>query len=167
MRHAKPYRKLSRQRSHYRALMRNLALGLFENERIVTTLAKAKEVRRFVDSIITLAKAGGMHDRRRAFALMGNKTITTSEGTRDPLQKVFTEFSKRYESRPGGYTRIIKLGYRPGDAAPKAILELVDAKPLKVVEGDKEEKAPKKKSAVTTKAKTKTAKSKAKKEEAA
>lgn len=129
MRHARPYRKLSRQRSHYNALMRNLALGLFLNERITTTLAKAKEVRGFIDQIITLAKSGTLHDRRRAFSLLGNKKVWSTEAEKsiDPLQKVFTEFSKRYEKRPGGYTRIIKLGYRPGDGAPRAILELVDA----------------------------------------
>lgn len=148
MRHAKPYRKLSRQRSHYRSLMRNLAWALFDHERITTTLAKAKEVRRFVDSIIGLAKAGTLHDRRRAFALMGNKTVLNSEtGERtDPLTKVFSEFGKRYANRPGGYTRIIQMGTRPGDAAPKVILELVDAN-LKAVEGGSDEEKPAKRTA--------------------
>jgi large subunit ribosomal protein L17 len=138
MRHAKPYRKLSRQRSHYTALMRNLALSLFEKERIRTTLTKAKEMRGFVEGIIELGKTGGLHNRRRAFALMGNKTISTSEGDRrDPLVKVFGELATRYASRKGGYTRIYKLGNRPGDAAPMALIELVDAK-LEVVSGKPE-----------------------------
>jgi len=135
MRHAKPYRKLSRQRSHYTALMRNLALSLIEKERIRTTLAKAKEMRGFVEGIIELGKTGGLHNRRRAFALIGNKTIQTSSGDRrDPLAKVFGEFATRYANRKGGYTRIYKLGCRPGDAAPMALIELVDAN-LEVVAG--------------------------------
>lgn len=132
MRHAKPYRKLSRQRSHYRALMRNLAFSLFQFERVRTTLAKAKEARRFVEQIITLAKSGTLADRRRAFALMGNK-VGTQSGLKttlpkDILDKVFKELGPRYASRAGGYTRIIRLGARPGDSAPMAYLELVDAK---------------------------------------
>ncbi len=128
MRHAKPYRKLSRQRSHYRALMRNMALSLFMHERIRTTVTKAKEVRRFIDKIIGLGKSGTAHDRRRAFALMGNK-LDNSTGRRvDVLEKVFGDLAKRYSSRRGGYTRIIKAGVRPGDASPMAWLELVDGK---------------------------------------
>src|SRR3954464_5746596 len=97
-RHAKPYRKLSRQRSHYRALMRNLALALFQHERIETTVHKAKEVRRFVDKLITLGKKGGMHNRRRAFSLFGNIITKGAEGKRVDIigEKVFGEFAKRY-----------------------------------------------------------------------
>ncbi len=128
MRHQKPYRKLSRQRSHYRALMRNMTFSLLQHERINTTLAKAKEVRPFVDKIITLAKAGGLHARRQAFALMGNKVGTAQGETFDLIGKVFQDASKKFKSQ-GGYTRIIRLGRRPGDAAPMAILELVGAAP--------------------------------------
>ncbi len=155
MRHAKPYRKLSRQRSHYRSLMRNLALALFEKERIQTTLTKAKEVRRFVDKIIGFAKGGTLADRRQAFALLGNITIATDGiKQKDPLTKVFGDIAKRVANRPGGYTRIIKVGYRAGDAAPMAILELVDSKIVSKTEEPKEEGS-KKKPAAKAKAKTK------------
>jgi large subunit ribosomal protein L17 len=130
--------------------MRNLALSLIEKERIRTTLTKAKEMRGFVEGIIELGKSGGLHNRRRAFGLMGNKTISTGSGERrDPLVKVFGELATRYASRKGGYTRIYKLGNRPGDAAPMALIELVDAK-LEVVSGKPEaaqtESKPKKES---------------------
>ena len=128
MRHARPYRKLSRQRSHYRAMMRNLALALFEHERITTTWAKAKEARSFVDQIITLAKEGGLHARRRAMALMGNKVIHLSKTEKfDIVGKVFDDIAPRVKNRKGGYTRIIRLAReRAGDAAPMVIFELVD-----------------------------------------
>lgn len=147
MRHQKPYRKLSRQRSHYTALMRNLALGLFEHERIRTTLTKAKESRRFIEKIITLGKRNTLQARRQAFALMGNKTLKgtgTGKGQRiDIVGKVFKEISVRFKNRQGGYVRIVRLGTRPGDAAPMAYLELVDAKvktkaPKKTKESEKE-----------------------------
>ena len=139
MRHQKPYRKLSRQRSHYRALMRNMAFSLFQEERIRTTLVKAKEVRGFVDEILTLAKAGTLHDRRRAMALMGNKSGTADGKKVDVIGHVFKELAPRMAKRAGGYTRIIRLGCRPGDAAPMAYLEFADAKPVKT----KAAKAPK------------------------
>lgn len=144
MRHQKPYRKLSRQRSHYRALMRNLAMALFQRERIRTTLIKAKESRSFIEGIITLAKDGSLHAKRRAFSLMGNKTTIESGKRVNVLDKVFGEFGKRYKGRSGGYTRIIRLTPRPGDAAPMAYLELVDAQ-LKLEKSDttKDDKAPK------------------------
>ena len=144
MRHAKPYRKLSRQRSHYRALMRNLAAALFEHERIETTVIKAKEVRRFVDKIITLGKGGSLHDRRRAFGLMGNITLGSKEGRVDIVGKVFDDIAKRMDKHPGGYTRIIKLANRSGDAAPMCILELVERAATEKASGDKETKAEKK-----------------------
>lgn len=141
MRHQKPYRKLSRHRSHYTSLMRNLAHALFQKERIRTTLTKAKECRGFIDQIITLGKDGTLHARRRAFALMGNKVESIANGKKlNSIDKVFAEFSKRYAGRKGGYTRIIKLTPRPGDCAPMAFLELIDAN-LKVVKGDKDSKA--------------------------
>jgi large subunit ribosomal protein L17 len=148
MRHQKPYRKLSRQRSHYRALMRNLAFSLFQHERIETTEAKAKEARRFIDKIITLAKDGTLHARRRAFSLMGNKMASDTEGKKiDVIGKVFSVLAKRMADRKGGYTRIIHLGARPGDAAPKVILELIGAEkpkaapaPAKTKKGEVKEK---------------------------
>ncbi|MBN8554076.1 MAG: 50S ribosomal protein L17 [Deltaproteobacteria bacterium] len=154
MRHAKPYRKLSRHRSHYRALMRNLAQALFLNERVRTTLVKAKEVRPFIDKIITLGKAGTLQARRQAFALMGNKTATAEGKKFDYIgTKVFKEFATRYKDRSGGYTRIIRLGNRPGDCAPMAYLELIDAT-LKIQKSDdSKEAAPKAKAKPKTKAK--------------
>lgn len=140
MRHQKPYRKLSRQRSHYRSLMRNLAMSLFQKERIRTTLIKAKESRPFIEKIITLGKDGTLHARRRAIALMGNKTLLIGGKRVDAVEKVFGEFSKRYAKRAGGYTRIIRLAPRPGDAAPMAYLELVDAV-LKLEKGGNTDKA--------------------------
>ena len=129
MRHAKPYRKLSRQRNHYTALMRNLALAIFQYERIKTTQKKAKEVRGFIDKIITLGKEGTLHARRQAFSLLGNIKIEGKEGKKiDILKKVFDDISKRGMQRKGGHTRIIPIGTRPGDAAPLVYLELTDLK---------------------------------------
>lgn len=139
MKHAKIFRKLSRQRSHYRALMRNLSFSLFQHERIETTLTKAKEMRRLTEKLISLGKRGDLHSRRRAMALMGNKMIHKAGEKEDIIGKVFGELATRYKSRNGGYTRIIKLGRpRPGDTAPMAIIELVDApeKPLKKTKED-------------------------------
>jgi large subunit ribosomal protein L17 len=123
--------------------MRNLALSLFEHERIKTTLAKAKEARSFVDQIITLAKEGTLHSRRRAMALMGNKIIHVSKTEKfDVVGKVFDEIAPRVKNRKGGYTRILRLARdRAGDAAPMVIFELVDRvekkpKTKKPVEGD-------------------------------
>lgn len=177
MRHARPYRKLSRQRSHYRALMRNLAFSLFEHERITTTFAKAKEARAFVDHIIGLGKQGTLHSRRRAMALMGNKIMHLAGGKKvDIVGKVFDDLAKRYKTRAGGYTRILKLAkVRAGDAASMVIFELVDrvekaakkakteattgeekpAKAPKAPKAPKAAKAPKETKAKTTSAKTK------------
>lgn len=120
--------------------MRNMAFALFERETIRTTEAKAKELRRFVDQIITLGKSGTLHDRRRAFALMGNITGKNADGTRnDILKKVFTDLSKRLSKHKGGYTRMIKVGTRPGDAAPMVLLQLVEVAE-KAAEGDGDSK---------------------------
>jgi len=139
-----------------------LALALFQHERINTTVTKAKEVRSFVDGIIGLAKAGTIHDRRRAFALMGNIKIENPDSPKqiDPLAKVFKELGARYKSRSGGYTRIIKTGYRSGDAAPMAILELVDAPAAKAKGDETSKETSKKKPAAkkTTKKKAETEK---------
>ncbi len=141
MRHAKPYRKLSRQRSHYRALMRNMAYSLFEHERITTTMAKAKEARSFVDQLITIAKKGGLHARRRAMALMGNKITHLGGGKKvDIIGKLFDDIAVRAKNRNGGYTRILRLARdRAGDAAPMVIFELVDRVEKKAKKGETEE----------------------------
>lgn len=160
MRHAKKIRKLSRQRSHYRALMRNMAFSLFQHERIQTTLPKAKESRRFIERIITLGKKGSLHDRRNAMALMGNKIIHNADGTKtDVVGKVFGELANRYKNRTGGYTRIYRLAReRSGDAAPMAILELVDAPESKLfkdkTEAEETEATGKKPKKKTKKSKT-------------
>lgn len=146
MRHAQNVRKLGRQRHHYRALMRNMAFSLFEHERITTTVPKAKELRRFAEKMITLGKRGGLANRRLAMSLMGNKIIHRKEdGSReDIVGKLFTDFAERYKNRSGGYTRIYRLAReRSGDAAPMAIIELVDAPESKLFkekqkEADKE-----------------------------
>ena len=117
MRHRVGHRKLHRATSHRLAMLDNMVTSLLEHERIKTTLPKAKETRPLAERIITLGKHGGLSNQRLAARTVANK---------DVLHKVFTELSKRYASRPGGYTRIVKLGFRNGDAAPMAFLELVD-----------------------------------------
>jgi large subunit ribosomal protein L17 len=117
MRHRKAGKHLSRTSSHRQALFRNLAVSLFRHELIKTTLPKAKELRRFAEPLITLAKEDNSARRRLAFARLRDKQAVT---------KLFDELGPRYKARPGGYLRILKCGYRPGDAAPVAYVELVD-----------------------------------------
>ncbi len=117
MRHRKAGKHLSRTSSHRQALFRNLAASLFRHELIKTTLPKAKELRRFAEPLITLAKEDNTARRRLAFARLRDKQAVT---------KLFDELGPRYKTRPGGYLRILKCGYRPGDAAPVAYVELVD-----------------------------------------
>ena len=117
MRHLKAGRKFGRTSSHRKALFRNLVGALIERERISTTLAKAKELRGKVERTITLGKKGTLHARRQAFKLAPQK---------EAVQKVFGSLADRYANRPGGYTRIIKIGPRRGDNAPMAFIELVD-----------------------------------------
>ena len=116
MRHMKAGRKLGRTSSHRKALFRNMVTSLFEHERIQTTDAKAKEVRRIAEKLITLGKKGDLASRRRALAYIRDK---------DVVHKLFAEISPKFGARPGGYTRIMKLGNRRGDNAPVSILELV------------------------------------------
>jgi large subunit ribosomal protein L17 len=119
MRHLKAGRKLGRNASHRLALMRNLARALFEHERIITTVEKAKEVRPFVEKLITLAKKGNLHARRLALSRLPD---------REAVAKLFTEIGPRFEDRQGGYTRIIKRHERRlGDAGKTAFLELLKA----------------------------------------
>ena len=116
MRHGKSGRRLGRTTSHKEAMFRNMVTSVFEHERIVTTTPKAKEVRKVVDKMITLAKRGDLHARRQALSFIRS---------RDIVAKLFDEISGQFEDRNGGYTRIIQTGQRRGDAAPMAILELV------------------------------------------
>jgi large subunit ribosomal protein L17 len=116
MRHRKTVLKLNKTPSHRKAMFRNMVTSLFKYERIQTTGAKAKEVRRWADNLITLAKRGDLHARRQALAIMQEK---------DVVHKLFEHAAERYGSVSGGYTRIVKLGHRPGDAAPVSLVELV------------------------------------------
>jgi large subunit ribosomal protein L17 len=117
MRHLKAGRKFGRTSAHRKALFRNLVGALIQRERISTTLAKAKELRGKVEKTITLGKRGTLHARRQAFKLVPAKNA---------VQKVFGPLAERYANRPGGYTRIIRIGHRKGDDAPMAFIELVD-----------------------------------------
>lgn len=116
MRHRKKGRSLSRSPSHRRALLRNMATSLFEHERITTTTARAKELRPYAERLITLAKRGDLHARRLAARRIADRGV---------LGKLFDDIAPRYAERPGGYTRILKLGNRKGDAAEMALIELV------------------------------------------
>ena len=116
MRHRKAGRKLGRTAEHRKAMLRNMVTSLFEHERIVTTVPKAKEARRVADKMITLAKRGDLHARRQAHSYIQSK---------DVVAKLFDEIQEQYADRQGGYTRIIRTGIRQGDAAQMAILELV------------------------------------------
>jgi large subunit ribosomal protein L17 len=117
MRHHKSGRKLNRNSSHRKAMFNNMANTLFYNEIIKTTLPKAKELRRVAEPLITLAKSDSVANRRSAFAKLRDKEM---------VGKLFTQLAPRYKERPGGYTRIMKCGFRSGDAAPMAYIELVD-----------------------------------------
>ncbi len=117
MRHRKSGRKLNRNSSHRKAMYRNMAVSLFEHEAIKTTLPKAKELRRVAEPLITLAKEDSVANRRTAFARTRSKAM---------VGKLFDELGPRYKERPGGYMRILKMGYRTGDNAPMAYVELVD-----------------------------------------
>ena len=117
MRHRKAGRHLNRTSAHREAMFRNMAASLFRHELIKTTLPKAKELRRVAEPLITLAKSDSVHKRRLAFARLRDK---------EAVGKLFLELGPRYEERPGGYLRILKCGFRAGDAAPMAYVELVD-----------------------------------------
>ena len=117
MRHRHSGRQLNRNSSHRQAMFRNMATSLIECEVIKTTLPKAKELRKVAEPLITLAKEDSVANRRLAFARTRSKAA---------VGKLFTELGPRYQARPGGYTRILKCGFRTGDAAPMAVIELVD-----------------------------------------
>ena len=117
MRHGKSGRKLNRNSSHRKAMFKNMSASLIEHEVIRTTVAKAKELRGVAEPLITLAKEDSVHNRRLAFARLNSKAA---------VGKLFAELGPRYQTRPGGYIRVLKCGFRPGDKAPMAIVELVD-----------------------------------------
>ncbi len=120
MRHGNQGRKLNRTPSHRKAMFANMAGSLIKHEQIVTTLPKAKDLRRVVERLITLGKKGGLARRRQAFATLRNDAM---------VAKLFDELAERYKERPGGYTRVLKAGFRYGDMAPMAVIELVDRNP--------------------------------------
>jgi large subunit ribosomal protein L17 len=128
MRHGVSGRKLNRTTSHRLAMFRNMVTSLLNVERIYTTIPKAKEMRRWAEWMITLGKHGDLHSRRRALQIIREKKV---------VHKLFDELAQRYQDRAGGYTRIVKVGYRRGDAAPMCLLELIN-------DGAKKEKKAKK-----------------------
>ena len=128
MRHRNAGRKLNRTSEHRRALLMNLAKSLLRHEQITTTLAKGKELRPYVEKLITKAKKGGLANRRLVLAKLQDKEMT---------RKLFDELAERYRDRPGGYVRVLKAGFRQGDNAPMAIVELVDRNPEAKGAGDK------------------------------
>jgi large subunit ribosomal protein L17 len=120
MRHRNAGRKLNRTASHRKALFASLAAALIKHEQIVTTLPKAKELKRVADRLITLAKRGNLHSRRLAYSRVRDEAM---------VGKLFGTLGPRYAARPGGYTRVLKAGFRYGDSAPMALIELVDRDP--------------------------------------
>jgi len=117
MRHGKAHRKLGRKPEHRRAMFANMCAALIKHEQIVTTLPKAKELRPIVEKLVTLGKRGDLHSRRRAIAEMRDVPM---------VKKLFDVLGPRYKERKGGYTRVLKAGFRYGDSAPVAVIEFVD-----------------------------------------
>ena len=120
MRHGNQGRKLNRTSSHRKAMFANMAASLIKHEQIVTTLPKAKDLRPIVEKLVTLGKKGGLHNRRLAIAKVGDV---------GQVSKLFDVLAGRYQDRPGGYTRVLKAGFRYGDSAPMAVIEFVDRDP--------------------------------------
>lgn len=120
MRHGKSGRKLNRTSSHRKSMFANMAAALIKHEQIVTTLPKAKELKPFTDKLITLAKKGDLHARRQAISKVRDEA---------QVKKLFDVLGERYKERSGGYTRVLKAGFRYGDSAPMAVIELVDRDP--------------------------------------
>src|SRR3954470_9180977 len=120
MRHGMAGRKLNRTKAHRKALFMNLAQALIKHEQIKTTLPKAKDLRPIVEKLVTLGKRGGLHARRQLISHLQNEVLAN---------KLLTVLADRYKGRPGGYTRVLKAGFRYGDAAPMAIIEFVDRDP--------------------------------------
>ncbi|MBB4266018.1 50S ribosomal protein L17 [Roseospira visakhapatnamensis] len=120
MRHGNAHRKFGRSSSQRRALFAGLTASVLKHEQVKTTLPKAKEVRPMVEKMITLGKRGDLHARRQAFAVLRDDKV---------VAKLFSTLAERYKSRPGGYTRVLKAGFRYGDAAPMGVIELLDRDP--------------------------------------
>jgi large subunit ribosomal protein L17 len=120
MRHQWKGRKLNRTSTHRKAMFANMAAALLKHEQITTTLPKAKDLRPVVDRLITLGKRGSLHARRQAYSMLRDDAVT---------KKLFAELAERYRERPGGYTRVLRAGFRYGDSAAMAIIELVDRDP--------------------------------------
>ncbi len=117
MRHRNKGRKLNRTSSHRKAMFNNMAAALIKHEQITTTLPKAKELRRFAERLVTLGKRGGLHARRQALSQVPDTNL---------VEKLFTTLAERYAERQGGYTRVLRAGFRYGDSAPMAVIEFVD-----------------------------------------
>ncbi len=117
MRHRMHGRKLNRTSSHRKAMFANMAAALIKHEQIKTTLPKAKELRSYVEKLITLGKRGGLHARRQALSQIPDTVL---------VEKLFSTLAERYAERPGGYTRVMRAGFRHGDSAPMAVIELVE-----------------------------------------
>ena len=117
MRHRNKGRKLNRTSSHRKAMFNNMAAALIKHEQITTTLPKAKELRRFAERLVTLGKRGGLHARRQALSQVPDTKL---------VEKLFTTLAERYAERQGGYTRVLRAGFRYGDSAPMAVIEFVD-----------------------------------------
>jgi large subunit ribosomal protein L17 len=132
MRHGFALRKLNRTHAHRKAMFANMAGALIRHEQITTTLPKAKELRAVVDKLVTLSKRGGLANRRLAAAQLKED---------DVVQKLFSTLAERYRDRPGGYTRVLKAGFRYGDNAPLAVIELVDRDPEAKGKADRERAA--------------------------
>ncbi len=164
MRHLKSGRKFNRTSSHRKAMFRNMAVSLFEHEQISTTLPKAKELRRFAEPLITLSKTPNVANRRLAFSRLRDRRAVT---------KLFDDLGVRFQERPGGYLRILKTGLRPSDAAPMAIVQLVEMRqdteetPSKPKKAKVARKAPAEKKAEKKEAKTAKAKAEKKTEKKA
>ena len=120
MRHGMSGRKLNRTSAHRKAMFSNMVVALLKHEQIKTTLPKAKDLRPIAEKLITRAKNGTLHDRRQVFAFLRDDAV---------VAKLFSTLAERYKGRPGGYTRVLKAGFRYGDAAPMAVIELVDRDP--------------------------------------
>jgi len=135
MRHRKIGRRFSRDSGHRQAMFSNMAADLIRHEQIITTLAKAKDLKRVMDKYITLAKRGDLNSRRLAAARLCDEAM---------VKKLFDTLGPRYKDRPGGYTRVLKAGFRYGDSAPRAVIELVDRDPAVKGAEDKAREAAKK-----------------------
>ncbi len=129
MRHGNGYRKLNRTHEHRKAMLANMACSLIEHEQIKTTLPKAKELRPYVEKLVTLAKRGDLHARRLVLSRIRQEA---------PVKKLFDTIGERYRERPGGYTRVLRAGFRYGDMAPMAIIEFVERDPEAKGRADRE-----------------------------